>query len=185
MREPFAARWPGRIPAGTVSLEPGSTLDFFPTLVRLAGGTIPHDRPYDGTDLMPVLQGGPAPERTIYYYRGEHLRALRKGKWKIHFSYQENNYNDFDAEKSQVKWITPEQPLLFNLDEDPSERFNLASEYPQSCRNSPRLRKHTSRKIRQCGENQDLIDWFIRDWAKAPGRRLSRSHLNQVTKRFL
>ncbi len=168
MREPFAARWPGRIPAGTVSLEPGSTLDFFPTLVRLAGGTIPHDRPYDGTDLMPVLQGGPAPERTIYYYRGEHLRALRKGKWKIHFSYQENNYNDFDAEKSQVKWITPEQPLLFNLDEDPSERFNLASEYPQIVQELTQVAETYKQEIRQCGENQDLIDWFIRDWAKAP-----------------
>jgi arylsulfatase A len=70
MREPFIARWPGRIPAGQVSASVGSVLDFFPTCVGLAGGTIPTDRTLDGVDLMPVLEGNPSPERIIYYYKG-------------------------------------------------------------------------------------------------------------------
>ncbi len=57
MREPFIAKWPGKIQAGTISMEVSSTLDFFPTIVKLAGGKLPDDRPIDGMDMMPVLEG--------------------------------------------------------------------------------------------------------------------------------
>ncbi|MGC9326497.1 MAG: sulfatase-like hydrolase/transferase, partial [Candidatus Hinthialibacter sp.] len=168
MREPFVARWPGVIPAGTISMEVGSTLDFFPTIMNLTGGKIPDDRPIDGVNLMPVLRGGRGSERTIYFYRGEHLRAMRKGKWKIHFSYQENNYNDFYADRWKLKWTTPETPLLFNLDEDPSERFNLSAKHPDLVAELSQIAENYKAEIRNRGENQDLIDWFIHDWSKAP-----------------
>lgn len=57
MREPFLARWPGKIPAGEVRHGLASTMDLFPTLVKLAGGEPPSDRPFDGVDLWPLLSG--------------------------------------------------------------------------------------------------------------------------------
>jgi arylsulfatase A len=80
MRVPCVARWPGRVSAGQVSSEVGSFVDFFPTTAKLAGASLPSDRPIDGIDLMPALEGNPLPGWTIYYYRGEFLRALRLGK---------------------------------------------------------------------------------------------------------
>ena len=39
-REVGVARWPGKIAAGVVSHALASTMDFAPTIVRLAGGRV-------------------------------------------------------------------------------------------------------------------------------------------------
>ncbi|MCH7687048.1 MAG: sulfatase, partial [Planctomycetes bacterium] len=57
MREPTVAWWPGKIAAGTVSQELGSTMDIYTTAIKLAGGNVPNDRIVDGVDLRPVLFG--------------------------------------------------------------------------------------------------------------------------------
>lgn len=44
IRVPGVFRWPGVLPAGTVIDEPTSLMDIYPTLVHLAGGTLPQDR---------------------------------------------------------------------------------------------------------------------------------------------
>ena len=51
MREPFIACWPSRIPAGVVTQAFGTTMDLFPTALKLAGVPLPADRVYDGADL--------------------------------------------------------------------------------------------------------------------------------------
>lgn len=163
MREPFIARWPGRIPAGRVSAAVGSVLDFFPTCINLAGGTVPTDRPMDGIDLMPVLEDNQSPERTIYFYHGPHLSAIRKGKWKLHFSY-------FDAEKvpdrKTGRWVKPEYPLLYNLDADPSEKYDVAMDYIEIVSELTRVAEEYKAEIEWRGENRDLLDWFMDDWVK-------------------
>lgn len=172
MREPFIARWPGTIPANTVSTELGSTLDFLPTCVALAGGEVPKDRPIDGIDLMPVLEGGRGPERTIFYCMhtaGQRfLRAVRKGKWKLHLSYSENNYPDFSTMRRKRKWVRPGKPLLFNLEEDPSERYDMAAKYPEVVAELTRVAEEHEKDVRDRGENQDLVDWFHEVWPTAP-----------------
>ncbi len=169
MREPFIARWPGQLPAGEIVQAVGSTLDFFPTIVSLAGGKIPSGRPIDGIDMLPILQNRTAPERTIYYYRGEHLRAVRKGKWKLHFSYLDDGYYRQDV-KQKRRWITPENALLFNLDEDPNERFDIAGKHPDIVNELTETATRYKKEIAERGENKDLIDWFVKDWSKAPRR---------------
>ena len=118
MREPMIARWPGKLPAGRICMEVGSTLDFFPTCLKLAGAEPPADRPIDGIDLMPTLEGKASRTRTIYFYRGEHLNAVRHGKWKLHFRYYDHSGKP--GYQRSENWVSPEKPLLFNLDEDPS-----------------------------------------------------------------
>ena len=56
-RVPFLAHWPGKIPAGTVSNEPAMNIDLYPTLISLAGGQLPDDRPIDDKDIFPLLTG--------------------------------------------------------------------------------------------------------------------------------
>ncbi len=57
---PGIDRWPGTVPAGTVTSELGNTMDLITTCIRLAGGEPPSDRPIDGLSLLPVLRGSGA-----------------------------------------------------------------------------------------------------------------------------
>jgi arylsulfatase A-like enzyme len=123
MREPTIAWWPGTIPAATVATELGSTMDIYTTSIKLAGGNIPTDRIVDGLDLTALLTGkGPSPRKTMFYYRGTRLMAVRKGAWKVHFTTQPG-YGG--------KSVTHETPLVFNLNVDPSEKYDIAKDHPE------------------------------------------------------
>ena len=122
MREPAIAWWPGRVAAGSTNETVTSTLDLLPTICALAGVEAPGDRIIDGRDISAVLRGeaGPA-DGTMFYYQGMRLHAVRMGPWKAHFI-------------SQAKQASPpvehDPPLLFNLDIDPGEQFDVAAEHP-------------------------------------------------------
>ena len=57
LRVPFAMRWPGRVPAGSVSNGIVHEMDLFPTFARIAGGTVPEDRAIDGVDQTDFFLG--------------------------------------------------------------------------------------------------------------------------------
>jgi arylsulfatase A len=125
MREPTIARWPGRIPAGVVSQELGSTMDIFSTCVTLAGGEVPTDRVIDGVDLSPVLlEGKPSPRTSMLYYRGTHLMAARLGAFKAHFITQPA-YGPGAGQRTEH-----DPPLLYHLEHDPGEQYDVADDHP-------------------------------------------------------
>jgi arylsulfatase A-like enzyme len=123
MREPAIFWWPGRIAAGSVSRELACAMDLFPTALKLGGAEVPTDRPIDGVDLSPLLFGtGPGLRQTFVYYRDTEAWAIRKGPWKMHV-----------ITRSAFGKDAPEKhdpPLLYRLDHDPSERFDVASKHP-------------------------------------------------------
>ncbi len=124
MREPGIAWWPGRIKPGSVTLELGSTLDILPTFLKLAGIDPPAERPLDGYDISPVLLGtGPSPRKEMFFYQGKELRALRKGRYKIHISTSANTDKRPAARQ--------DSPLLYDLEQDPSEKYDIAAEHPE------------------------------------------------------
>jgi arylsulfatase A len=86
MRVPTIAWWPGKIPAGSECDEVMCTMDVMPTLVSLAGGSIPTDRVIDGADVWPLVSGRPeakTPHETFLYFRGFELQAVRHGDFKL------------------------------------------------------------------------------------------------------
>jgi len=122
MHEPAIAWWPESIKGGSLCLEPSSTLDLFPTLISLAGMTIPDDRPIDGRDISAHLLDQTAVETTPYFYYGpSNLHAVRLGPWKLHI---------YTSSQTGVDYFNSKLPLLFNLDEDPSEKYDLSDERP-------------------------------------------------------
>jgi arylsulfatase A len=124
MREPGIAWWPGHIKPGSVSRDITSTLDLLPTAVKLAGGTLPKDRILDGFDLSDLLLGkGPGPRDTMFYYRGTDLYAVRKGPFKAHLITQ--------AAYGGGKAVRHDPPVLYNLDHDPSEKYDVAKNHPE------------------------------------------------------
>ncbi|MEW4569599.1 sulfatase [Tautonia sp. JC769] len=125
MREPFLAWWPGTVPAGQVVPDLGTTMDLLPTAVLLAGGEPPSDRILDGVDLRPaLLDTGPSPRDSVFYYRGTELYAVRLGPYKAHFITQEPYGQNTNR-------IEHDPPLLFHLEHDPSERFDLSADHPE------------------------------------------------------
>ena len=125
MREPSICWWPGTIPAGQVSAELGTTMDIYATSLALAGATLEKDRIVDGYDLTESLKGNSkSPREIVYYYRGTRLMALRKGPWKAHFATQESYTGN-------NKRIEHDPPVLYNLEVDPSEKWDVAEKHPE------------------------------------------------------
>jgi arylsulfatase A len=125
MREPGIAWWPGKIKPG-VTHELASSMDLFNTCLGFAGVPVPANRIMDGFDLRPILfRTGPGLRDTMFYYRGDELFAVRKGPYKAHFRTAPGYVI---GEKLLVEKRDP--PLLFNVVQDPSERFDVARDHP-------------------------------------------------------
>ncbi|MDO8943655.1 MAG: hypothetical protein Q7U75_10760, partial [Desulfobacterales bacterium] len=119
---PGIAWWPGRIKPGTVQNGIACTMDLFSTSLRLAGAELPGDRVVDGVDLTDLLlRDAPSPRRTLFFYRGTRLYAVRKDRWKLHL-FTQNGYGQPAPEAH-------EPPLLFDLGIDPGETFNVAADH--------------------------------------------------------
>lgn len=86
------AWWPGTIPAGSACDAICGMHDILPTVAALAGGQLPKDRLIDGRDLNRVLRDPDntlaGPHDTFLYFRGLDLKAIRKGRWKLHLKEQ-------------------------------------------------------------------------------------------------
>lgn len=121
MRVPGIAWMPGKIKPG-VTQSLASTMDLFPTTLKLAGVAPPPDVVLDGVDIGPLLFDGKAPApRPYFYYRGDRLFACRVGEWKAHFQTQ-TGYGEPEPE-------IHDPPLLFHLGTDPSEKRNVAADH--------------------------------------------------------
>jgi arylsulfatase A-like enzyme len=134
IRVPFVARWPGRIPAGARTSIPAMTIDLLPTLAGLAGATISTDRIIDGRDLWPVLSGrknAAAPHDALYFYWGQELHAVRRGKWKLHLPHPYQSLDAAGSDGLPGKYVRRDIELsLYDLEADPREARNLAAGNP-------------------------------------------------------
>jgi arylsulfatase A-like enzyme len=111
LRVPALVNWPGRLKPGRVS---GlmHAVDWFPTLVKLGGGSLEQPLPLDGLDMWPTLaRGEPSPRTELVHS----LEVLRQGDWK--FISADATYHRWKADKEQ----------LYNLADDPHESTNLAA----------------------------------------------------------
>ncbi|WP_052323370.1 sulfatase family protein [Flexithrix dorotheae] len=124
MRVPAIFWWPGKVKPAVVD-QMGSTLDLFNICSNLAGIEMPVDRIMDGYDLSPVLLDlVQSPREELYYYRGTSIYAARKGPYKLHY------ITETEYTKDNNK-IVHEKPLLYNVEVDPSEKYNIADEFPE------------------------------------------------------
>jgi uncharacterized sulfatase len=137
-RVPFLARWPHGIAAGIVSSEAAMNIDLFPTCLAMAGLSLPSDRIIDGKNMVPLLTrpGSPSPhERMFFYHQGE-LEGVREGKWKYFRSI--NHYIWPMPVNKKIgnlsEHTTGPLPLLFNLEIDPDESYDLSGKYPKVAR---------------------------------------------------
>ena len=120
--------WPGHVPSGIHITEPMHIVDWYPTLINLAGGKIKQPTTIDGKDVWPMItQNKQSPHDAILSIsnRGPVIAAIRMDNWKLILLNA-----DSTAQKNKA-FSKYESIALFNLLADPSETKNLAQQYPE------------------------------------------------------
>lgn len=115
LRVPALVRWPGAIKPGTVIDQTVSSLDWYPTLLAMAGAKLPADVTVRGRDALPLLRGEPVAgwdndfyaEYSMRVYCQTDLRSYRTAQWKL--------VRDFR---------NPDRDELYHLLSDPAESKN-------------------------------------------------------------
>jgi len=136
-RVPGIVRWPGHVPAGQVSDELVTAMDFLPTLARLADAELPADRVIDGHDIWPLLAGAPgarSPYQRFFYYRAGQLQAVRSGRWKLHVphAYRTTVGGVIGRDGTPGSYAQAEIGLsLFDLEADIGETTDVAAQHPE------------------------------------------------------
>ena len=134
-RSACIVRFPGRIPAGTVSTRAWCTVDMLPTMARLADAKLPAN-PIDGMDVWDIVSGNPGPENPHQYYpfsTGSRFEGVLSGDghWKLHIPhpYQTLLYAGSDGKPGE--YTTKHIELsLFDMEKDPHETTNVIGEHP-------------------------------------------------------
>jgi len=129
IREPTIVRWPGRVKPGTTCETPIIGIDFYPTILEIAGAKKPNGKVLDGVSVMPLLTGGRIAKRPLFWHFPIYLQGkmdgardpafrtrpgtvVRLGDWKLHEYFEDGGLE------------------LYNLREDIGENNNLAERMP-------------------------------------------------------
>jgi len=119
IRVPLVVRWPGVVRPGTVCREPVISVDFYPTMLEVAGLKPPAAAVLDGVSIVPLLKqsGGLGREAIYFHYPHYHhstpAGAIRAGRWKL------------------IEFFDDGALELYDLQEDLGETANLAAKMPQ------------------------------------------------------
>jgi arylsulfatase A-like enzyme len=119
LRVPSLILWPGHIEEGTTTNYQSNTVDYFPTILDMLNLEEKIKAPLDGISLWPVLNGNseprPLPMAFGYQrlYKDTELYALIRNQYKICI-----------PDKGSAM-------MLFNLETDPTESHDLATEMPE------------------------------------------------------
>ncbi|MCL5270887.1 MAG: sulfatase-like hydrolase/transferase [bacterium] len=132
-REPMMIFWPGVTPAGSLCDEPVAMVDFYPTMLEMAGLEPRPGQTIDGMSLVPLLRGAGQPRREAIYCHFPHYGTpdgrhgpltqtapatwVRKGDWKLIRLYGEG------PERAPAH-------ELYNLREDIGETRDQAADRP-------------------------------------------------------
>ena len=130
VRVPGVFWWPGMIAPGTSVAQPASSLDVLPTIFRLAGEPLPANRTLDGRDISPLFApkvfSNSVPEFRFFYTDARNtVSGVREGAWKLHARIYTQIGDDYGYTN-----VSLSHPLLFQVEHDFGERFNLSAEEP-------------------------------------------------------
>ncbi|MGB6220820.1 sulfatase [Haloferula sp.] len=172
IREPYIIHVPGMTKARSATEIPVIGMDFYPTILELAGLPAMPGQHVDGVSLVPVLKGGSVGERDLFWHYphygnqgGEPSSIIRSKDWKL-IHYHEDGRSE-----------------LYKLDEDPGEQKDLAAANPEKVAVlSARLNdwlKDTGAKIptRDPRFDQKRFDAKINAARNAGMSRLEKQHL--------
>ena len=114
IRVPGIMEWPGNIPSGSIMESPCFTSDYFPTIANILDINLEkYDRPYDGVNLLPLINGTVDRREKSLAFRFQQQASLMNEAYKI---YSDDGGKTFE---------------LYDISSDPSESVDLAASHPQ------------------------------------------------------
>ncbi len=141
-RVPGIIRWPGHIPAGTVSDQLFNGTDFLPTLCKLAGANVPKDRTIDGTDAFNAFLGRSYERKVLpiwfFLLNSSHMPGMAQMAMRYQdyvlvgkLAPRRENFGGTAAEGTfpAVDWLKtaiPDDFELYHIKEDPGQRKDIA-----------------------------------------------------------
>ncbi|KAJ8373888.1 hypothetical protein SKAU_G00044680 [Synaphobranchus kaupii] len=132
---PRGELWTAEVIRPGVTHELASILDIFPTIAAMAGAKLPRVQ-LDGVDMSDILfSHGPSKRKAVFYYPTDPsekygLFAVRVGKYKAHYYTRGATHSGTtpDQDCHMIAFLKHhDPPLLFDLEADPSENYNLAT----------------------------------------------------------
>ena len=159
VRVPFIIKWPGKVPAGTITDVTGSFTDVLPSIASFCDAPLPGNRTLDGNDLSAVFTGkskGIERQHPVFFFRyfNDPICMLRDGEWcligyetPIPFTERLNlrEYAKFKPAPGEPRWsqwgfqenhmekipeIVPVYFELYNLEKDIGQLNNVAEDHP-------------------------------------------------------
>ena len=124
VREPMIIRAPGVAKPGSETDVPVVSMDFFPTILELAGLSTMPDLHVDGVSLVPLLAGKGEPAQREFYWHYPHYHGSR---WKPGASIR-------DGDWKLIEFIHHDKVELYNLKRDPGEQTELSKSNPEKTR---------------------------------------------------
>ena len=174
VRVPFIVWWPKQIPAGRVLRGIQANMDLLPTLAAAAGiedaaalVLKEKNQLIDGVNNLAWWQGksDQSNRNDFIYYEGNEVRAVRLGKWKMHFATSEGMYEP---------WVERKLPLVINIHFDPYEMFQLETDVTYG----------NERKQWLMGPVQALLTEHVKSLIKHPPLQIAPSFdLSKITSR--
>ncbi|MBM3882324.1 MAG: DUF1080 domain-containing protein [Verrucomicrobia bacterium] len=162
-RVPFIARWPGRIPPGSVSDQMIGLVDLYATVAAVVGEPArdPGAVGPDSVNLWPAFTGTPEQSlrQDLILQSANGVYAIRSGPWKW-----------IEGVPLAPPGRTPPgrqgpradqfRPQLLNLEADPGEITDVSARYPEVVeRLSARLQQHQAQGWADLWNGRDFTAW--------------------------
>jgi arylsulfatase A len=121
IRVPLILRWPDRLRAGSTSAQVAITMDLSASILAATKVSVPSDFKGDGIDILPILRGESRNVDRQLFWRiaqpDRQQKAVRSGSWKL-------------VVDGSGRGAAISDRLLFDLQDDPGERRDLAARHP-------------------------------------------------------
>jgi arylsulfatase A len=123
---PTIVRWPGRIPANSLSAQTMCLTDLMATLADVADAQLPEHAGPDSFSWLPIFENpdsGPIRSSTVHHSINGSF-AIRSGPYKLIFCGDSGGWSQPQPDSKK----DPESDMqLYNLESDPGESHNLFS----------------------------------------------------------
>lgn len=142
MREPFFLWGHRDIAVGQTKDEVFTALDILPSIAGVLGHRQEVNR-MDGIDLHAMWKGSKRGRSVFYYFGLNHqLMAVRQGRWKLHVK----TYSQLG-----IPYFEGKLPLLFDLDVDPSEKYDVSADHHDLVIQLKQLVREKEEEVKQSG----------------------------------
>ena len=134
-RVSMLARWPGHTPAGQVSDQIVSQIDFAASFTKLAGGDPAEFLKIDGLENSGVFMGAKSARDHVIEQSNQTNLAIREGDWKYVPAHSRKGQKaqkpgEVEEPEREKEVVDGQNEQLYDLAKDPGETRNVASDHP-------------------------------------------------------